>query len=441
MNPDQEPARDASRNDPLDELLRAATWPEPQSEQVARLEQRWRRLRATRSHRRRLKTAACLIAAAASLLIAVLLWPVLYKPPLHPRRLAPAQPQTEPAQVPARRTAQTPGPPVEPSHEKKPDDGAKPSPGEVVPDGEKSLARSRPASDYEKLVFHVLTQRRRSSSRQRQAKRDREDAAIEPRLARSPRRADGAAGVAEHPRASPDLLDAVLERVGTAQDMDLGEAAKPLFAARSEYEELLVEEIRRSHGPRQLAAIGLLGRIGTPRSVPVLGSLAARPETHAAAVRALARLADSDVLGQLAAGEADETLRQELLAELVARGDSRSVAIYLRFVQERQTSRSALAALDRVAEPPVPLLFEFLESPQQPQRLAAAVALGRIDGPEVSRRLIDMVLSDFPCREALVALVASSGPEPSRFVSQARSDPLLAGSVRSIEHRLKAFLP
>jgi len=438
MSSNQEPFQDASRKDPLDDVLRAARWPEPQPERVARLERRWRRLWATRSHRRRLTTAACLITAAAGLLIALLLWPVLSKRPLPRRRLAPAQPQTEPGRVPARQTAQTPAPPVEPSDETKPDDGAKPSPGEVVPHGAKSLARSRPASAYEQLVFHVLTQRHRSSPTQRQTSRDREDAAMEPRLARSARQG---AEAAEQPGASPELLDAVLERVATAQEVDLGEAAKPLFAARSEYEELLVEEIRRSHGPRRLAAIGLLGQIGTARSVPVLGRLTADPEAHAPAVRALARLADSEILGQLAAGEADETLRQELLAELVARGDSRSVAIYLRFVQLRQTSRSALAALDRVAEPPVPRLFEFIESPQQTQRLAAAVALGRIDGPEVSRRLIDMVLSDVPCREALVALVASSGPEPSRFVSQARSDPLLAGSVRSIEYRLKAFLP
>jgi len=296
-------------------------------------------------------------------------------------------------------------------------------------------------------VFQVLTQRRRSAPRQAPAGGGQADSAAAPRWARSARQARGADRPAEtaqadgQPAAGDDLLEVAIQRVASAEDVDLAEVAKPLVAARSEYEERLVQELRRSHGPRRLAAIALLGQIGTARSVPGLGRLTADPETHAAAVRALARLAEPETVGQLAAGEADEALRQELLAELVARGDVRSVAIYLRFVQQRSTSRSALAALDRVAEPPVSRLFEFLRSPQQTQRLAAAVALGQIDGPEVSRRLIDMVLSDVPCRAALVALVASSGPEPSRFVSQARADPLLAGSVRSIEYRLKTFLP
>jgi hypothetical protein len=344
-------------------------------------------------------------------LIAVSLWMGVARAPWKPQEIAPAMPPSEPRKPPARQVAESPKLPakpreVNPREAPAPEQDTNNSLPEVAPVPAKTLARSRPATPYEKLVFGLLT-RRKPASRER-----------------------------------PDqqLVEAAIERRVSEPDADLDALAEPLLAARGANELALIERVGRSRGSRQVAAIDLLGHVGTRRSVPVLAGLVAVPETHAAAVRALARLADSEAIARLAGAEVDPNLQQELFAVLLSRGDAGAVVAYLDFVQQRETRAAAIAALDRVAEPPVPLLFEFLKSPQQTQRFAAAVALGRIDGPEVSRRLIDMVLSEAPCREALVALVASSGPESCRFVSQARSDPLLAGSVRSIEHRLKVLI-
>jgi hypothetical protein len=437
MSPDQEdrrrrgPSEHTSPDDALDyaldELLRAARWPEPEPDQLPRLERRWTGLWHARVRRRRAASVLGLVAIGAGLLIAASLWMDIARAPKEPREIAPAVPQSEPRvpqseprEPPAKQVAESADRPKRPEPLDNPRDAPAPdqippSPPDDTRDSEpeaplvpaKTLVRSRPATPYEKLAFRLST-RRRSAARQQP---DRE------------------------------LVEAAIERRVREPHADLDALAQPLLASRGPNESALLAWARRSRGAPQVAAIDLLGRVGTPRSVPVLAGLVGAPETHAAAVRALARLADLETLVRLADAELDPHLRQELMASLLSRGDAAAVAAYLDFVQRRETRASALAALDRVAEPPVALLFEFLKSPRQTQRLAAAVALGQIDGPDVSRRLIDMVLSDVPCHEALVALVASPGQEPSRFVSQARSHPLLAGSVRSIEHRLRVFLP
>ena len=64
---------------------------------------------------------------------------------------------------------------------------------------------------------------------------------------------------------------------------------------------------------------------------------------------------------------------------------------FLECVRNRTTSEAALAALKRVDAVPVEQIFQFFDSPRQGERFAAAVVLGRLDDPEIPRRLIRMV--------------------------------------------------
>ena len=146
------------------------------------------------------------------------------------------------------------------------------------------------------------------------------------------------------------------------------------------------------------------------------------------------------VAGVLEVG-ADAALQQELLAALVARRDRRSMAVYLTLVYTRTTGEAALAALDRVADPPVGLLFEFFDAPQQKQRRAAAVALGRLEDPEIPRRLIQMAVRDVKRPEVLVALVASADREAMRFVALAERDPTWTGPVHAARRQVHTMFP
>lgn len=387
--------------DPLDRLLQSAAWPEPEPERVARLEQRWRWLSRARARRKRRSRAVAWLAVAVGLLAAVALGWRLLRPSGKSEGTAPGW-QTVATEQPPPQTAEQ-----EPITQRPQDEPLVNDLPQVRPEKVDSLAPSRPATAYEALVFRSITRNRRL-------------AVQEP---------------------ADDLLELALRRRLSDSEADLDEVAKPLLAARQSYERALVWQVQDASGPRQVAAIELLGCVGSRQSIPLLIELSRRAPTHAPAMRALARLADPDTLGQLASLETDAKLQQELMAELLGRQDRRSVAAYLTLVSTRSTSQPALAALDCVQSAPAELLFEFFDAPQQRQRVAAAVVLGRLDDPEIPRRLIQMVAHDVRRPEALVALVASSDQEALRFVALAERDPMWMGSVHAARHQVHTMFP
>ena len=425
MDPENEMPRPENEPDPLERLLQAAAWPEPDPDRVARLERRWRELSPARARRKWQSRIAVWLAVAAGLLAAIALGWLLPRPEAEGDRTAPGRQMAVTEQAAPKPVEQpsVSGPP----HDDLPANDLPPA----RPPRLDSFARSRPPTAYEALVFRSITRSRRPA--------DDEPAD------------DGPAD--DEP--ADDLLDAALRRRLADADADPDEVAEPLLADRESYERALVWEIQDAGGPRQdaggprqdaggprqAAAIELLGRVGSRRSVPLLIELSRRADTHSPAVRALARLADPDTLGQLVGLETDAELQQELLAALFARPDRRSVAIYLTFVSARDTGEAALAALDRVASPPVDLLFDFFNAPQQKQRRAAAVVLGRLDDPEIPRRLIGMVAGSVKRPVALVALVASSDQQALRFVALAERDPAWTGPVHAARLQVHAMFP
>ena len=82
-------------------------------------------------------------------------------------------------------------------------------------------------------------------------------------------------------------------------------------------------------------------------------------------------------------------------------------------------------------------LFERLDDPHVAVRLAAARALGTIDGPAVTARLAEMVQHDQNRREALAALISSTGPEAVHYLARARKSEMLSSQIRALELELK----
>ena len=403
MSPNQDDSPQPE-SDWLDDLLPTAAWPEPRPGWRERLQRRWSDLSPARPPTARWAPIVGVATIAAGLLLAASLWALARQRPPERPEVAPAVPPEQP-RPPAPQTAEAPEPVGSGDAEA---DNQTPSLARgVPPHPEDRVVSSRPATTLERLVFEQVTERRRS------------------------------------PPGAPDveLLNAAIELRLTEPDADPDALCRPLVEARVAYERLLVEEIQRTVGPRRAAAIDLLGRVGTGRSVPVLARLAAHPQTHAPAVKALALLADSQTLAALAASEPEEGLRQHLLAALLARGDAHSMRFFLEFVRRPEHVASALAAVDRVANPPVGLLFELLDSPQQTRRSAAALVLGHVDRPEVSQRLRQMVIHNVRRREALLALAGSPQPEASQFVALAQRDPSLAALTRAAQYSLKRFFP
>jgi hypothetical protein len=104
---------------------------------------------------------------------------------------------------------------------------------------------------------------------------------------------------------------------------------------------------------------------------------------------------------------------------------------FLERVADPSTRSASLAELDHLKSPPIEQLLTFLSDPRGDLRLAAALALGRIDGPVLTRRLISMIEQNQSRREAFIALASSRGREAQLYVRGAAASEQFAGVARS----------
>ncbi len=390
--------------DALDSLLRKAQWPEPDDQALDRLRSRWRRARG--GPRRYLALALAVAASLALLAAGGWLWFAGTSAKVR-RGLA------DPGYVPAspRPNANSAANAHEPPSASSPGVAENPLPrrllrsfASITHGADESAALSRPPNAYEALAFVALSRRR-------------------------PRQ------TVEAPRKWPELEAAVSQLVGDAK-ADLTAACQPFASQRARAEAMLLGLIFSSDGPRREAALRMLSRLGSRRSVPALLELRRFAAARAAADGALASLADPLTLARLVQEQSDPAARQALLVGLI-RNDARATSLFLNFVGAPRTSSAALAALRDSPQPPVTLLFQALDSPWQSQRAAAAVALGQVDHPLVSAKLIEMARRNDHRQEAFIALLASSSRDASHFLRYARSDENLVASIWAARSQLQ----
>jgi hypothetical protein len=125
------------------------------------------------------------------------------------------------------------------------------------------------------------------------------------------------------------VIDSLLARRIVEPNGDLEELVQPFLLRRAEFEQRLLGRFGTFLGEEEPAAIDLLGCLGGEASVPLLMHESLKPATHAAAVRALLRIADTPTLGRLVRREWDADLREEILAALRSRDDKQIVVSVL----------------------------------------------------------------------------------------------------------------
>jgi hypothetical protein len=113
-------------------------------------------------------------------------------------------------------------------------------------------------------------------------------------------------------------------------------------------------------------------------------------------------------------------------------GNTADLQAYLQRVADPRTRADALQTLDRMSPPPTERLLQVLTGPRADLRIPAALALGRIDGPVLTRRLVEMIHLNQSRREAFIALASSRGREARAYVRRAAAESeQYAGLARS----------
>lgn len=405
MNPtDPQPENTDPDDDRIDDLLSRASWPEPSAASTRRLAATWASMSPARRRAPWPRRYFPAMAAAAVLLLTCTTALVLLSRRAGPTLAGRQTTEGSKARVPASQPQTSPPPPA-------------PSP---------PLAPSPAGRRAAGLVTRVLHDAPRPPTL-------REQLAIRAELARPPRVVG---------RAAVTRVDAAVARAANG-DADLASLGDELRAhvAAADLERRLAQLAEAGPGASRLAAVRLLSSVGASRSVPLLVAMLDDPDAADASLEALGRLAGEQTLADLAAARAaDPAVARQLCSALLRRGTPEAMQSYLGLVVAADTRGSALAALDGLAEPPVEFLLGELSAPQVTRRLAAARALGRIDGPATTALLAERVArGGTGRREALAALLCSRGDEAAAYVADVRGSSHLAAVVRSVEVQLAHY--
>ena len=363
------------RDDPLDELLAEARWPELSPESIQRLTGHYRRLRRARLVWRNISIG--LAAAAAVALVAG----VSLRPMVQSRDVAERPAATAPAE---RRPVAIRPPEPSPPH----------------------VSAGRAPSALEMILFRAQERRQATSL--------------------------SASG-----NDPPDRMQVSLDELVANPSADPAPITRSLIGRddANEAERWLVDAISRESGDRARAALRLLSEVGSARSLPALVAAAKDPALRTAALPGLIRLADERTLAGLVRVEQDRRTRERLLAALLRREMASALPLFLDFVDDPdpQVRHAALAALDAMGDPPVEGLIAMLDAPRMERRFAAARALGRAAEPETLWRILSWVDRPERRREVLVALLASPDPLAQAALARASHHSALAGLIRHLQ--------
>jgi hypothetical protein len=391
----------------LDRLLGEARWPEPTSEQLARLRDGWTSLRAKRRKRRYLLPLMSAVAASVLLAVGMI---ALLRSPNAPS--APAGPNNHiAAQESAEDEKTAPG-----SLALKQDSNPQAEKERVADSDSPRRAQSQEPSLYERVALIGLKQSSPKKSSPKKSPPKHIASSV-----RKPRRS-----LATASPVSPHMRE-----LSTMIPSSLDDAARQ-FATFARYVARWRQQIVTSF---QQQAVRFVVRAAAARETG-RGREIRGLSPHASFVELVVNQGRPADIANLITQEPDAVLRCRLLAALAARGNAEAVEVYLYFVMRPESSVEALDAIADVVEPPDALFLAYFRSPQISLRRAAALALSRSRNPIVIDLMAAAIDDASLRRQALVALLLSRDPRAADIVNEARGNLYLVASVRAAEIEL-----
>jgi hypothetical protein len=225
------------------------------------------------------------------------------------------------------------------------------------------------------------------------------------------------------------LVDDMVQQVasGTADPQQAIDAAGIAMAA---IERELLRRLVRAKDEEKLALLKLLAVSGSEKSTPALLRLSQRAAFRDVALASIEQIVGVAGLGDVVRESNDARVRKLLMRRMLAAETEESIGAFLTLVQDSSLRSEALAVADSENKLPTDLLFALLQSDEERVRLSAAMVLGHVNGPEITRKLVALVTAkkDAPT-EAWIALLACRGDLAKEFLSYASSRPQMLGQV------------
>ncbi len=227
-------------------------------------------------------------------------------------------------------------------------------------------------------------------------------------------------------------VDGVIEQVKMNRDSDMAQLLEASDIKPSDAARILLRRLRRSSDVEQAAILRLLAVCGTPQSVPAIVRATQRGANRDEVLSAIERIAGAHGLAQVAASTPDSKLRAAAVARLLAIDSDAALLEYLSLVRNDATRTAALAAAAEVPSLTIERLLVLFDHEDKSVRMSAAMVLGHVNGPEVTRLLIARVTEQpSDATEAWVALMACRGELAEEFLAYASRRPQLLGHLNS----------
>ena len=228
------------------------------------------------------------------------------------------------------------------------------------------------------------------------------------------------------------VVDDLVQQV-EAGEADPRQAVEAAGIAMTGIERELLRRLVRSTDEEKRTLLRFLAVSGSENSTLALLKLTRRDTLRNESLLTIEQIVGVAGLADVARLSNDARVRGMLMQRLLtaeANETNEGVGAYLSLVQDAALRGEALAAADAVSKLPVQALMARLQSDADAVRLSAALVLGHVNGPEVTRSLVELVSAERPApTEAWIALLACRGELAEEFLSYATRRPQLLGQV------------
>jgi hypothetical protein len=242
------------------------------------------------------------------------------------------------------------------------------------------------------------------------------------------------AGTTAPPDSRPlaEKVDELVRQFSLEVNSDAAAAIAAAGISAPQAERLLLRRLSSSSGAEQKAILQLIAACGTSRSIPAVLRSVRQGENQELVLAVVEQIEGVEGLVRVAKQTTDAELRDVIVLRLLKFDSSDAKTAYLMLVRDGTTRDVALAAVDSLTSPPVQELFDSLDHDDQWARVASAIVLAHLNGPEVTQSLINRVLkSPSEATEAWIALMACRGEGAGDFLSYAATAPQLLGHMNS----------